>query len=55
METQQKKRQRQNHAHHWQQFTRAQFSGGLLPVKFGRQPIKLELHPLVHMHPAGID
>jgi len=43
-----KKRQRQKHAHHWQQFTRAQFPGGRFPAKFGCQPIKLELYPLAH-------
>ena len=48
-----KKRQRQNHAHHWQQFTRAQFPGGRFPAKFGCQPIKLELYPLAHTYPAN--
>jgi len=37
------KRQRQNHAHHCQLFTRAQFPGGRFPAKFGFQPIKLKL------------
>ena len=48
-----KKRQRQNHAHHRQQFTRAQFPGGRFPAKFGCQPIKLELYPLAHTYPAN--
>jgi len=43
-----KKRQRQKHAHHWQQFTRAQFPGDRFPAKFGCQPIKLQLYPLAH-------
>jgi len=30
----QEKRQRQKHADHWQQFTRAQFPGGQFPAKF---------------------
>ena len=48
-----KNRQRQNHVHHWQQFTRAQFPGRRFPAKFGYQPIKLELYPLVHTHTAN--
>ena len=48
-----KKRQRQKHAHHWQQFTRAQFPGGRFPAKFGCQPIKLELYQLAHTYPAN--
>ena len=48
-----KKRQRQNHAHHWQQFTRAQLPGGQFPVKFVCQPIKLELYPPPHAYPAN--
>ena len=48
-----KKRQRQKHAHHWQQFTRALFPGGRFPAKFGCQPIKLELYPLAHAYPAN--
>ena len=48
-----KKRQRQKHAHHQQQFTRAQFPGGRFPAKFGCQPIKLELYPLAHTYPAN--
>jgi len=47
------KRQRQNHAHHWQRFTRAQFPGGRFPAKFGCQPIKLELYPHVHTYAAN--
>ena len=43
-----KNRQRHNHTHHWQQFTRAQFPGSQFPAKFGYQPIKLELYPLAH-------
>jgi len=35
--------QRQSHAHHWQQVTRAPFPGGRFPAKFGCRPIKLEL------------
>jgi len=38
-----KKRQRRKHAHHRQQFTRAQFPDGQFPPKFGCQPIKLEV------------
>ena len=49
LETQEKKRQRQKHTHHWQQFTRAQFQA----VKFGCEPIKLELRLLVHTHTAN--
>jgi len=45
-----KKRQRQKHAHHWQQFTRVQFHSR---QNFGCQPIKLQLYPLVHTHPAN--
>jgi len=48
-----KKRQRQNHAHHWQQLTLAQFPGGQFPVKLGCQPIKLELYLLPHAYPAN--
>ena len=48
-----KKRQRQNHAHHWHQVTRALFPGGRFPAKFGCQPIKLELYLLVHTYPAN--
>jgi len=48
-----KKRQRQNHAHHRQLFTRAQFPGGRFPAKFGSQPIKLELYPLAHTYTAN--
>ena len=48
-----KKRQRQKHAHHQQQFTRAQFPGGQFPAKFGCQPIKLELYILTHAYPAN--
>jgi len=47
------KRQRQRHAHHWQQFTRAEFPGGRFLAKFGCQPIKLELYPLVQTYPAN--
>jgi len=47
------KRQRQKHADHGQQFTRAQFLGGRFPAKFRCQPIKLELYPLVHTQPAN--
>ena len=47
-----KERQRQNHAHHWQQLTRAQLPGGWFPAKFGCQPIKLELYPHAHTYPA---
>ena len=49
----QKKRQRQKHAHHWQQFRRAQFPGGRFPAKFGCQPIKLELYQLAHTYTAN--
>ena len=28
-------------------------SGGRFPAKFGCQPMKLELHPLAHTHPAN--
>jgi len=45
-----KKRQRQSHTHHCQQFTRAEFPAGQLPAKFGWRPIKLELYPLVHTY-----
>jgi len=48
-----KKRQRQKHAHYWQQFTRAQFPGGRFPAKFGCRPIKLEIYLLAHTHPAN--
>ena len=48
-----KKRQRQKHAHHWQQSTRAQLPGGRFPAKFGCQPIKLELYLLAHTYPAN--
>ena len=48
-----KKRQRWKHAHHWQQLTRAQFPGGRIPAKFGCQPIKFQLYPLTHAHPAN--
>jgi len=48
-----KKRQRQKHAHHSQQFTRAQFPGGRFPAKFRCQPIKLELHLDGHTYPAN--
>ena len=48
-----KKRQRRKHAHLWQQFTRARFPVGQFPVKFGRQPIKLENYPYVHTYPAN--
>ena len=48
-----RKRQRQNHARHCQQFTRAQFPGGRFPAKFGCQPIKLELNLVVHTYPAN--
>jgi len=48
-----KKRQRQKHVRHWQLFTRADFPGGQFPAKFGCQPIKLELYPLVHTYPAN--
>jgi len=47
------KRQRQNHAHPWLLFTRAQFPGGRFPAKFGGQPIKLELYTLAHTYPAN--
>ena len=49
----QEKRQRPKHADYWQQFTRAQFPGGRFPAKFGCQPIKLELYPIVHTYPAN--
>jgi len=49
----QEKRQRQKHADHWQQFTRAQFPGGQFPAKFWYQPIKLQLHPFTHTYPAN--
>ena len=49
----QENRQRQKHAHDWQQLTRAEFPGGRFPAKFGYQPIKSELRPLVHAHPAN--
>jgi len=39
-----KKRQRQSHALHCQQTSRAQFPAGRFPAKFGCQPIKLELY-----------
>ena len=48
-----KKRQRQSHAHHCQQFTRAQLPGNRFPAKFGSQPIKLELYPQAHTYPAN--
>ena len=48
-----RKRQRQKHVRHWQQFTRAHFPGGRVPAKFGCQPIKLELCPLVHAYSAN--
>ena len=48
-----KKRQRQKHTPHWQQFTRAELPGGRFPAKFGCQPIKLELYPLAHTYPAN--
>jgi len=48
-----KKRQRQKHVRHWQLFTRADFLGDQFPAKFGCQPIKLELAPLVHAYPAN--
>ena len=47
------KRQRRKHADHCQQFTRAQFPADRFPAKFGCQPIKLELYPLAHTHPAN--
>ena len=47
------KRQRQKHAHHWRQFTRAQSPGVPFPAKFGCQPIKFELHPIAHTYPAN--
>ena len=53
MTLEKKKRQRQSHTHHCQQFTRAEFPAGQLPAKFGRRPIKLELYPLVHTYPAN--
>ena len=52
LETLAEKWRRQKHAHHQQQFTHAQFPGGRFPAKFGCQPIKLELYPLTHTHPA---
>jgi len=48
-----KKRQRQKHAHNWQQFTRAQLLGDRFPAKFGCQPIKLDKYLLVHAYPAN--
>ena len=48
-----KKRQRWKHAHHRQQFTRAQFPYCRFPAKFGCQPIKLELCLLAHGYPAN--
>ena len=33
--------------------SRVHFPGGPFPAKFGCQPIKLELYPLVHTYPAN--
>ena len=48
-----KKRQRQKHAHHQQQLTRAPSPGGQFPAKFRFQPIKLDLCPLAHTYTAN--
>ena len=48
-----KKRQRQKHAHYWQQFTSADFPGSRFPAKLECQPIKLELNPPAHTYPAN--
>ena len=48
-----KKRQRQKHAHHQQQLTRAPSPGGQFPAKFRFQPIKLDLYPLAHTYTAN--
>ena len=49
LETQEKKRQRQKHTHHWLQFTRAQLQT-VDPRQ--NQPIKLELELLTHTYTA---
>ena len=46
-------RQGQKHAHHWQRFTHDRFPGGRFLAKFGCQPIRLELYPLVHVFAAN--
>ena len=48
-----KKNDRDKHVQHQQQLTHAQFPGGRFPAKFGCQPIKLELYPLVHAYPVN--
>ena len=53
IENSRKKRQRQKHAQHRQQLTRAHSPGGRSPAKFGCQPIKLEQCKLAHMYPAN--
>ena len=49
LETQEKKRQREKHTHHWLQFTRAQLQT-VDPRQ--NQPIKLELELLTHTYTA---